>query len=711
MTPLRIVAIADVSPLAVIGGAERVLWEHMRRLARRGHDVRVLCRVAAGEPAPPTVREGVEIVEFASLRRSPVDFLQSTVRGARRALAELLARRDADVLNVYQPLSGYGVLTSAPGRRLPTLYSFMSPAPLEYRSRQRMTVHHRAGAVGLAGLAALWMAERACLRRAARVQVHSDFSASLLWKLYRLPAERVVKISGGVDVEHFRPAANRPGVRAALGLPLDRPILLTVRNLEARMGLDTLLEALGLLVRRIPDVLLLIGGSGSRRAALEAQVRGLGLDKHVTFLGFVPEAELPRHYQAADVFVLPTRELEGFGLVTAEALACGTPVLGTRVGATPELLEPLDAGLVFRDATAEAMAADLGALLTRLGSDRVEAARLRAACRQHAEARFGWERVVDALEATLREVAARPGPAPAPAVGCEACGDTLRPSALLYGGRRYARCARCGARRVVALPTTSQTRHEYQVRYARRFPPARIEPERRALLADIAARLRALAPPGRLLDVGSGGGHLMAAAGALGWQPIGTDLSHEACVAARAAGRAPAVNAGADALPFRAGSLDAVALVNVLDHTTGPRVVLGEAARVLRPGGVLIVRVPNGAFHAPWARLLGALGPLARWRGWDAYPVLHVFAFGPAALRRLVERHDFEVVSVLNSGLVSPAPGPARPGWMTSGRALLRRVTAIAAGTAYALSGRRLIVGPSIELYARRRPSSSQARP
>lgn len=321
MKPLRVIAVADVSPLAVIGGAERVLWEHMRRLARRGHDVRVLCRVAAGTSARTDVREGVEIVEFASVRRSPVDFLQTTVLGARRALAAMLAVRGAEVLNVYQPLSGYGVLTSAVGRRLPTLYSFMSAAPLEYRSRQRMTAHHRAGAAGLAGLAALWMAERACLRRAARVQVHSDFSTSVLWKLYRLPAERIVKISGGVDVEHFRPAPDRRGVRATLGLPLDRPIVLTVRNLEARMGLDTLIEAMASLVRSVPDVLLLIGGSGSRRAALEAQVRAHGLDKHVTFLGFIPEGDLPRHYQAADVFVLPTRELEGFGLVTSEALA------------------------------------------------------------------------------------------------------------------------------------------------------------------------------------------------------------------------------------------------------------------------------------------------------------------------------------------------------------------------------------------------------
>ena len=207
-------------------------------------------------------------------------------------------------------------------------------------------------------------------------------------------------IRGAVATERFRPSADRGRVRAGLGLPAQRPLLLTVRNLEARMGLDALLRAVAILRLRVPEVLLVIGGDGSRRAELEALTASLGLERHTRFVGWVPEEALADHYRAADVFVLPTRELEGFGLVTIEALACGTPVLGTPVGATPELLAPLDPGLLFRDATPEAMADGLEQFLAGKGRDPAAAGRLRQACRRHAE-KYDWARVLDALERAL----------------------------------------------------------------------------------------------------------------------------------------------------------------------------------------------------------------------------------------------------------------------------------------------------------------------
>jgi hypothetical protein len=103
--------------------------------------------------------------------------------------------------------------------------------------------------------------------------------------------------------------------------------------------------------------------------------------------------------------------------------------------------------------------------------------------------------------------------------------------------------------------------------------------------------------------------------------------------------------------------------------------------------------------HATAARVLARLGPLARLRGWDAFPILHVFAFGRRGLVRLLERAGFDVVRALNSGLAGAPAGPR-------GAALAAGVR-VAAAAAAAVSGGRWLLGPSLELYARRRGPSA----
>src|SRR4029450_10874266 len=101
--------------------------------------------------------------------------------------------------------------------------------------------------------------------------------------------------------------------------------------------------------------------------------------------------------------------------------------------------------------TAEAMATDLSALLDRLDADAAGGERLRAACRRHAETCFDWERIVDALETTLVELAARRPLPTAPAPTCETCSTALGRTGLLYERRHHHRCADCVAGRAGAL--------------------------------------------------------------------------------------------------------------------------------------------------------------------------------------------------------------------------------------------------------------------
>src|SRR2546426_6721023 len=195
---------------------------------------------------------------------------------------------------------------SRPVRGRPCLYAFRPPAPLGFGSRRGMTAHHRSGWAGRIGLTALWGTERACLRRATAIHVLSDYSAEQLWRLYGVPRDRVVKIPGAADTTWFRPAADRAAVRTRLGLPAERPLLLTVRNLERRMGLDLLIRAMAILKRDRPEALLLIGGGGSVRQGPPSVSQAPGLSGHGRFLRVITDEALPLYFQSAGVFFLTT---------------------------------------------------------------------------------------------------------------------------------------------------------------------------------------------------------------------------------------------------------------------------------------------------------------------------------------------------------------------------------------------------------------------
>ena len=185
-------------------------------------------------------------------------------------------------------------------------------------------------------------------------------------------------------------------MRERLGIPTDTLLLLSVRRLEPRMGLEELLLA----TRRLVDsrkVTLALVGSGSLLQQLHRLCEELGLEGTVRFAGRAADHEVVDWYQAADLFVLPTAAYEGFGMVTAEALACGTPVVGTPVGANPELLNPLDPRLVSRGNDAVSLAKAISGALDTATPD------LRRRCRDYAVKRFDWERVIPAWEQVLSD--------------------------------------------------------------------------------------------------------------------------------------------------------------------------------------------------------------------------------------------------------------------------------------------------------------------
>ena len=159
----------------------------------------------------------------------------------------------------------------------------------------------------------------------------------------------------------------------------------------------------------IADVSLRTSSSGSEQVLHYQVIHRYELGDNVTMAGFIPAEQLPKYYGAADFFVLPTRELEGFGLVTPESMACGTPVLGTPVGGTREILSGFDSQFLFKDETPEAMAEGIACAMDNWLNDEERYAWLRCRCREYAEKNYSWQRHVDQLKSIIDELVAVKG--------------------------------------------------------------------------------------------------------------------------------------------------------------------------------------------------------------------------------------------------------------------------------------------------------------
>ncbi len=400
---VNILLVSDVSMTTILGGAERILYEHSTRLQAQGHHVVVLSRKVSDACSKTMTISGVQVIHFEVDRRNPFAFLVSSLWNAAQAYRQIAREITFDLVCFHQPLSAMGVTLVSKRTRLPATYTFQSPAFLEYQMRhptRRSLEFARAIHFNL-----LRWIERHCLQRCHKIVVMSHYMKELVQQHHAVPEERISIVPGGVDLQRFTPAQHRGALRRWLKLPEKGCLLLTIRNLEARMGLPNLLEAMKLLNPEAEEISLIIGGSGSQREALQELKSRLGLEGRVEFRGQIPEDELAGYYQASDFFILPTRELEGFGLVTVEALACGTPVLGTPVGGTPEILRPLRSDLLFPGTDPDAIAKVILEHRHRLRSDPDGYQDLRDACRRHALDRYAWAPLIKALEAVLLKAA------------------------------------------------------------------------------------------------------------------------------------------------------------------------------------------------------------------------------------------------------------------------------------------------------------------
>ncbi len=182
--------------------------------------------------------------------------------------------------------------------------------------------------------------EEGMLHRARKIIAVSHFTKWELTKYYKIPAQKIKVIHNGVDINKFQPTTDKYKVKRQFGLNPDDIAIVSVGRLYARKGLFTLIESMPTVIKKYPKAKFIISGKGQsdEMKKLIAHATRLGVIDNMVFTGYTPDKELPKLYQAADVFAFSTF-YEHHPFAVLEALATGLPVVTTSVGGIPETMQ------------------------------------------------------------------------------------------------------------------------------------------------------------------------------------------------------------------------------------------------------------------------------------------------------------------------------------------------------------------------------------
>lgn len=400
---MKILFTSDVSISNVIGGAERVLSEQCIGLAQKGHSVHILTRRLNGHATIHENISGVKEWRYECKSKNQIAFLYSSIINGKLLFEKLQNKYYFDFINFHQPFTSFGVIQSSLSKKIKKLYTCHSLSFEEFISRNPAKS-------GLLNLPQYYLnffirkfIEKRVLDKSNKIIVLSKFTKEKLLNIYKIPPKKVSIIHGGVDLKRFEPSIDRSKIRKVFGIPDNFIVILTIRNLVNRMGLENLILAIKNIVNRAPDIYLVIGGDGPLKTDLINLANRAGLRDSIQFAGFVPEDQLPSYYQMADIFVLPTKELEGFGLVTLEALASGLPVLGTPVGGTKEILGDFDSSFLFKGKDSDAIADLILKKYQLLKQNPQKWREVSHRCRTFVENNYSWEKNIDSLEELFKK--------------------------------------------------------------------------------------------------------------------------------------------------------------------------------------------------------------------------------------------------------------------------------------------------------------------
>lgn len=350
------------------GGQEIRILTEARGMRDRGHEV-MIATTDNAELLPAAERLGLRTAVLPMRRKGIRDLL-----GVRAWLAA--NHGSFDVINTHSSTDSWLVALSR---------ATLSGCPPILRTRHVSTVVN-------SSFTTRWLYRSAT----AHIVVTGEALRRQLHEQNGFPLEHMTSIRTGIDLDRFRPL-DKGEMRRLLGVP-EKTVIGILATLRDWKGHDYLLDALVVLRQRFADLSLLIVGDGPRRAHLERRTEELGLRDIVRFAGNQDNVE--QWLATFDIFALPSYGEEGVPQAIMQAMACGLPVISTRVGAVPEAIVADQTGLLIPTRDSAALAAAISDLL----QDPARRQRFSNAALNYARANFGIAQMLDRMEAVFRRV-------------------------------------------------------------------------------------------------------------------------------------------------------------------------------------------------------------------------------------------------------------------------------------------------------------------
>jgi glycosyltransferase involved in cell wall biosynthesis len=309
-----------------VGGIERVVYEQSKRLLKRNFEPMVITNRI--DTPKSYVVDGINVECYGSLNTGfrlgiPYSIPTPTSLGT-----FLKAVKSSEMVHAH----GHPYLTSLLAAKLAKRYS--KPFVL---TQHNTFIKYDSIFDSVERLNDLTVGKET-LKEADKIITVSNATKDYVLSLGAKP-EKIKVLHNGVDLLRFRHlAGKREEIRRKLGISQNSIVVLTVRRLVYKNGIDTLIEGANIAVRKNPKITFLVVGKGPDLNSVQMRIRQLGIENNFRLTGFVSDEDLPFYYNAADFFVLPSKSGEGLPLVALEAMACGLPVIATDVGGIREIL-------------------------------------------------------------------------------------------------------------------------------------------------------------------------------------------------------------------------------------------------------------------------------------------------------------------------------------------------------------------------------------